>query len=292
MDLGASRRGVDMGPSALRIADLDRQLIALGYGVEDHGNLPAKDRDSLAEPGAGPRYVEEIARVLSDLKDEVHGILARGRFPVVLGGDHSIALGTVAGVSKFYRAKGQQIGLIWFDAHGDVNTPETSPSGNVHGMPVAHMLGLGDRRLLALADALPLVEAGRIMMIGLRDLDPGERKLIRELGIMAFTMRDVDGRGLPQVVAEAIRIASNGSAGFHVSFDMDCLDPSVAPGVGTPVPGGMTYREAHLAMEMIAESQRMLSIEVTEVNPVLDIANQTGKLATGLILTALGERLL
>ena len=215
-----------------------------------------------------------------------------GKFPLILGGDHSIAVGTVAGVSRAFRPRGDQIGVIWIDAHSDMNTPETSPSGNIHGMPLACCIGQGPHELTHLFEYAPKVEPNNVVLIGLRDVDVSERGQVRQSGVTAFTMRDIDERGLKNVMAEAIQLASDGTAGFHLSFDMDVLDPDEAPGVGTPVRGGVTYREAHLAMETICDSSRMVSMEVVEVNPVLDVANRTALLAVELIMSAMGKKIL
>mgnify|MGYP000923181054 CR=1 FL=1 len=294
MDLGASRRGVDMGPSALRIAQVGERLRALGYSVSDQGNLSVRVRDVLphGEANAKAHYLEEIVEVLTTLKNTVYECTKGGHRPLILGGDHSIAMGTVAGLSKAFQDKKQKLGLIWFDAHGDINTPDTTLSGNIHGMPVAHILGMGHKQLLGIADSLPMIDPSKVCLIGLRDLDPGERTLIKKTGVKAFTMREIDERGMRDVVLESIRTASDGTAGFHVSFDVDGVDPSFAPGVGTPVTGGITYREAHLAMELIADSTKMTSMEVTEVNPILDVSNQTANLAVEMVLSAFGKRIL
>lgn len=293
-DLGASRRGVDMGPSALRVANIGPRLRQLGYDVEDVGNIPVAVRESVAqaEKSEKMRYLNEIVDASKHLKEKVYASLQDGRIPLVLGGDHSLAIGSIAGIAKFYGEQKKKIGLIWLDAHGDINTPETSLSGNIHGMPLAHALGAGHTELLSVCEKTPMVDPSRTVLIGIRDLDPGERNAIRELGVRAFTMRDIDEMGMRNVVQEAIRIATNGTAGFHLSFDVDCMDPSVAPGVGTAVRGGTTYREGHLAMEILHDSGKMLSMDVTEVNPILDTSNQTADLAVEIALSAFGKRIL
>lgn len=292
-DLGASRRGVDMGPSAMRIANLGSRLRQLGYDAEDTGNVPVAVRESIAVTGDSKiKYLREIAEATRALKDKAYGSLQDGRVPLTLGGDHSLAIGSIAGVSKFYAEQKAKIGVIWLDAHGDINTPETSGSGNIHGMPLAHCLGIGNKELLSIGDQTPMVDSSRTVLIGIRDLDPGERNAIREQGVRAFTMRDVDEMGMRNVIQEAIKIATNGTAGFHLSFDVDCMDPSVAPGVGTAVRGGLTYREGHLAMEILHDSAKMLSMDITEVNPVLDTSNQTADLAVEMVLSAFGKRIL
>lgn len=292
-DLGASRRGVDMGPSALRIAKIGPRLAQLGYEVEDVGNVTVEVREAIAKPREdGIKYLPEIVAATTSLRDKVFDSLTAGRVPLMLGGDHSLAIGSLAGVTKFYAAKKQKIGVIWLDAHGDINTPETSQSGNIHGMPLAHALGIGNKDLLSIAPVNPMVDASRTVLIGIRDLDPGERDTIRALGVRAFTMRDIDEMGMRNVIQEAIKIACNGTAGFHLSFDVDSMDPSVAPGVGTAVRGGFTYREGHLAMEILHDSGKILSMDVTEVNPVIDTSNQTADLAAEMTLSAFGKRIL
>ena len=295
-DLSSSRRGVDMGPSALRVANIGPRLRQLGYEVEDMGNIPVAVRESVADPESKPgnkiRYLKEIVDASKALKEKVYAAKKDGFIPLMLGGDHSLAIGSVAGITKFYAEQKKKIGIIWMDAHGDINTPETSLSGNIHGMPLAHALGSGHKELLSVCEHTPMVDPSRTVLIGIRDLDPGERAAIRELGVRAFTMRDVDEMGMRNVVQEAIRIASNGTAGFHLSFDVDCMDPSEAPGVGTAVRGGTTYREGHLAMEILHDSGKMLGMDVTEVNPVFDISNQTADLAVEMALSAFGKRIL
>jgi arginase len=292
LDLGQGRRGVDMGPSALRVANLNRRMAALGYQVRDLGNVPVEQAESHGEGSARARYVPQITATCNGLGELVAEALARGETPLVLGGDHSVAIGTTAGVSRFYRERGQAIGLIWVDAHADMNTPETSPSGNVHGMPLACVVGMGPRELTHLFGYAPLVDPAKVVVVGLRDVDALEKPHVRHSGVTAFTMRDIDERGMRAVMLDAIRLASAGAAGFHLSLDMDFIDPQYAPGVGTPVRGGGTYREAHLAMELICDSGGMLSMEVVEVNPVIDEVNRTADLAVELILSAFGKRIL
>jgi len=290
LDLGASRRGVDMGPSALRIANLVERLKTLGHSVEDIGNLTVSQREQLAN--CGPDSIPAIAAVCRELADATAAAVRSGITPLVLGGDHSLAMGSVAGVATALAERGQKLGVIWLDAHGDINTPETSMSGNVHGMPVAHLVGWGDPRLSSFAVPSPAVDPERFVMIGLRDLDPAERVHIRKLGITAYTMRDIDERGLMSVMADAIGIAGRDSGGVHVSCDPDWIDPLDAPGVGTPVRGGATFREAHLALEMVADSARLVSMDFVEINPVLDDRNRTASLAVDLIVSAFGARIL
>jgi len=293
LDLGQGRRGVDMGPSAVRVAGLGRRLAALGYRVADLGNIPAAQAESIPDAGpANAKYLTQIAESCDKLGRLVSQAMTAGQTPVVLGGDHSIAAGTVAGVADFLRQSNQTAGLIWVDAHADMNTPESSPSGNVHGMPLACCVGQGPAELVDLLGFSPKVDAANVALVGLRDVDDLERGMLRGTGIRAFTMRDIDERGMKEVMADAITIASGGTSGFHLSLDLDFVDPEFAPGVGTPVRGGATYREAHLAMEMICDSGGMLSMEVVEVNPVIDQFNRTAELAVELILSALGKKIL
>jgi len=292
LDLGAGRRGVDMGPSAMRVAELQQRLGRLSYLVEDRGNVEVVQAESRDAGNPHARYLPEIAETCRRLASLVEKAAGDGRFPVILGGDHSAAVGTVSGMSKHYRKKKQKIGLIWVDAHADMNTPESSISGNVHGMPLACLLGQGPRQLTHVLGFAPKVEARNTVIVGLRNVDQLERQRVRESGVHILTMRDIDERGMKAVMADAIRFSCDGTAGFHVSFDMDSVDPQQAPGVGTPVAGGLTYREAHLAMEMAGDSGALLSMEVVEVNPVLDISNRTADLAVQLIASALGKRIL
>jgi arginase len=292
LDLGQGRRGVDMGPSALRVANLNARLASLGYVVEDAGNLHVEQAESLPEGDAHAKYLPQIAGACRRLGVLTGQALVRGAVPLVLGGDHSVAIGSVSGVSRHYRKLKQRIGLIWLDAHADMNTPESSPSGNVHGMPLACVTGFGPPELAGLFGYRPKVAPANAVIVGLRDVDKTEKPHVRKSGVHAFTMRDIDERGLRSVMEEAMALASDGAAGFHVSLDMDFVDPADAPGVGTPVRGGVTYREAHLAMETICDSGRMISLEAVEVNPVLDEANRTADLAVELIMSALGKRIL
>ena len=292
MDLGAGRRGVDMGPSALRLAGLNEKLTALGYAVEDLGNVTVEQPESLPVGKPEARYLPQIAHTCARLAEMVEKAADEGRVPVVLGGDHSIAMGTIAGMSRHFRKARRKMGLIWIDAHADMNTPVTSPSGNVHGMPLACCIGLGPHELTHLAGDPPMIEPGSVALVGLRSIDDVERLNVRGAGVHAFTMRDIDERGLPAVIREAVKIVTAGTAGFHLSFDMDAVDPDEAPGVGTPVRGGITYREAHTAMEIVCDSGRMTSLEMVEVNPVLDQANRTAQLAVELMTSALGKRIL
>lgn len=292
LDLGAGRRGVDMGPSALRVAEVDARVAALGYDVDDWGDLPVKIQETQGPGDPRLKYLKEILEVCGLLRDRVGEALSAGTLPVVLGGDHSVAMGTIAGLSRHFAARREKIGLVWFDAHADANTAETSPSGNIHGMPFAVALGHGDPRLTSLAGVTPMVEPPHAALVGIRDVDPAERATVRSSGVGAFTMRDIDERGMRSVVEEAIRRATTGTAGVHVSFDLDGIDPDFAPGVGTPSPGGLSYREAHLAMEMLADTGKVVSAELVEVNPILDQRNGTAALAVELLSSLLGKKIL
>jgi len=292
LDLGQGRRGVDMGPSALRVANLNARVAALGYEVADLGNIHVEQAETAPEGDPRAKYLPQIATACTLLAVKVEQALAQGQVPLVLGGDHSVAIGTVSGVSHHFRNRQQSAGLIWLDAHADMNTPESSPSGNVHGMPLACIAGLGPTELTGLFGYQPKIAPRNIVIVGLRDVDQMEKPQVRDSGVRAFTMRDIDERGLRSVMDEAIRLARDGTAGFHLSLDMDFVDPRDAPGVGTPVRGGATYREAHLAMEMICDSGGMVSMEVVEVNPVIDEVNRTADLAVELIMSGLGKRIL
>jgi arginase len=289
LDLGAGRRGVDMGPSAIRYAQLGERVAALGHIVHDHGNVTAGMSESLDEGDPSARYWGGIRRTCEELADHVADAVGDGEMPLVLGGDHSIAIGTLGGLARALAGAG---GVIWMDAHADINTPSSSPSGNVHGMPLAVALGLtGDPRFDDLPWPLPCVADHRTVLVGLRSVDEGERSQLRRVGVHVFTMADVDRHGMRATMEEAIRLASGGPF-IHVSFDMDVLDPDQAPGVGTPVRGGITYREAHLALEMLAASRAMTSLEIVEVNPILDERNATGSLAVELVCSALGSTII
>jgi len=290
LDLGASRRGVDMGPYAVRAAGLRSELLALGHDVNDQGNLAVADRDTFPPDARGADFIPTIAAVCAELADRVETSVRARHFPVVLGGDHSLAAGSVAGAARAMRARGDKLGLLWIDAHGDINTPETSPSGNVHGMPVAHLLGHGDPRLQFIDGAA--VRPEHTFLIGIRDLDAGERMHLRSFGVHVFTMHDVDRRGLSDVMEEAIAEATISATGLWVSYDVDVQDPVHAPGVGTPVAGGLSWREGHLVMEMIADSGLLVGLDLVEVNPILDVSNRTADLAVGLVSSALGKRIL
>ncbi len=292
MDLGQSRRGVDMGPSALRVAGLQSRLKQLGYQVEDIGNVPVKQPEEQHYGEKRAKYLNEIAETCRGLAEIVQRTLGEGCLPIVLGGDHSIAIGSTSGVASYFRKESKRIGYVWLDAHGDMNTPESSPSGNIHGMPLAALIGYGAPELVDLMEFKPKVEPRNAALVGVRDLDPKERRLVKESGVHVFTMRDIDERGMREVMTEALRFATDDTEGVAVSLDMDFVDPTDAPGVGTPVRGGTTYREAHLAMEMIADSKAMLSLEVVEINPVIDVHNTTALLGVELVLSGLGKKIL
>jgi arginase len=292
MDLGASRRGVDMGPSALRVAGLQSRLKQLGRQVEDAGNITVPQAEEQPYGEKKARYLDEISQTCKSLAEMVRKTLDENMLPLVLGGDHSIAVGTIAGAAAHFAKEGKHIGVIWLDAHGDMNTPESSPSGNVHGMPLAAVMGNGPSELIDLAGIKPMVEPRQVALVGTRDLDAKERRFAKESGVHVFTMRDIDERGMREVMSEAIRFATDDTAGIAVSLDMDFIDPSDAPGVGTPVRGGVTYREAHLALEMIADSRAMISFELVEINPIIDLHNTTATLGVELTLSALGKKIL
>jgi arginase len=292
MDLGASRRGVDMGPSALRVAGLQSRLKQLGHQVEDIGNIFVKQAEEQHYGEKRAKYLDEIAETCKGLAEIIRKTLEENMVPVVLGGDHSIAVGSIAGISAHFQKASKRVGLIWLDAHGDMNTPDSSPSGNVHGMPLAAVIGYGAPELTDLAGQKPMIDPRNVSLVGIRDLDSKERRLIKDSGVHVFTMRDIDERGMRDVMAEALRFASDDTGGVAVSLDMDCVDPTDAPGVGTPVRGGVTYREAHLALEMIADSKSLVSFELVEINPVIDEHNKTATLGVELALSGLGKKIL
>lgn len=288
MDLGQERRGVDMGPSAVRYAGLHARLEALGYQVLDGGNLKVPVPEEVKVQGlGGMRYLEAVAQTCEVIFEAVREIVAGGKFPLVLGGDHSIAMGTVAGVV----AAAGPIGVLWIDAHGDYNTPETSPTGNIHGMPLAHLVGLGHPRLVNIGFPGVKLRPEQVVLIGIRSLDPEERIRMAESGMLIFTMREIDELGIATVVRQALTRLKAWPR-LHVSLDLDVVDPQIAPGVGTPVRGGLTYREAHLLMELLADSGRVGSMDVVEINPILDERNQTAVMAVELIASLLGQQIL
>jgi arginase len=292
MDLGAGRRGVDMGPSALRVAELGSRLRELGYAVEDFGDVRVKLPEQQEQGDSRLKFKVPILETCDELAIAVEQSLDDGCLPVVLGGDHSVAIGSTAGLGSYLKKREGKMGLIWFDAHGDMNTPETTPSGNIHGMALAIAIGLGDADLTGIGGFRPKVDPSNAVIVGPRSIDPGEKRNIQHAGVNVFTMRDIDEHGMRTVMEQAMKIALEGAAGLHVSFDLDCIDPSYAPGTGTTVPGGITYREAHLAMEMVSDSQKLLAFDLMEVNPLLDAHNQTAILAVELLLSALGKRIL
>jgi arginase len=289
---GASMAGVELGPAALRVARLNRRIAELGYEVRDLGDLHVEQSQSTPEPGAKLKYLREIRAACEDLAEKVERVLQAGELPLTLGGDHSIAIGSIAGFASHCRKEKKNPGLIWFDAHADMNTPETTPSGNIHGMPLAVLLGHGAPELTNVAGFAPKIDPALCVHVGARDIDLHERELVRKLGIRFLTMREIDERGMSACMDEAIEIASRANGGYAVTFDVDALDPGDAPGSGTLVRGGLTYREAHLAMEKIAEAGGMRSLEVVEINTALDINNKTAELGVELILSALGKTIL
>ena len=293
LDLGGGRRGVDMGPSAFRVAGLGERIAALGFAVFDKGNIVVPVREVVGHQHEDKRYIHEIARVCSELYATALASLDSGALPVVLGGDHSLAAGSVAATAAWARrTKRLPIGLIWVDAHGDMNTPATSPSGNVHGMPLAALLGPEPRELSVIGGFYPAVLPEHTVLLGVRNLDEREKALVRSSGAHVFTMKDIDRQGIASISEQAVALASAGTAGIHVSFDMDGCDPGIAPGVGTPVKGGLEYREAHMVMEIVADSGLLTALDLVEVNPTLDLRNSTAELGTELALSALGLKIL
>ena len=289
---GSGMAGVDIGPAALRVARLNQRVAQLGYEVRDVEDMRVPSPSQQPDSNEKLRYLTEISSTCEELAVEVKNILGADELPIILGGDHSIAIGSVAGVASYFREKSETLGLIWFDAHADMNTPETTPSGNIHGMPLAVLLGYGAPELTNVAGFAPKLDPRFCAHVGGRDIDPGERELISRLGIRFFTMREIDERGMSACMDEAIAIAQKASAGYCVTLDVDALDPGDAPGSGTVVRGGLTYREAHLAMEKIAEAGGMRSFEVVEINTALDMNNRTAELGVELILSALGKTIL
>ena len=292
MDLGAGRRGVDMGPSAIHLAGLNAGIISLGHTVADTFALHVRSQEMIEEGDKTARFLPEITQVCSALADRVEGALEAGHKPVVLGGDHSVAIGTITGISRYWKKRGKRIGVLWVDAHTDVNTPTSSPTGNIHGMPLAVLLGHGPKDLVALAGDTPALDARNVCVIGARDVDVGERAFIRETGLRVYTMSELDERGTATCVKEAIERCLDGAVGIHLSFDLDGVDPADAPGVGTAVPGGLNLRESHLICEKVASTKKVLGVEMVELNPVIDSENRTGRLAVWLILSALGKTIL
>jgi arginase len=292
LDLGGGRRGVDMGPSAFRIAGFGERLAGIGCVVVDKGDLAAPIPETQVERDPKKKYIREIARVCQRLYQQVYESLAEGALPIVLGGDHSLAAGSVGASADYSVAQGGSLGLIWVDAHGDMNTPATTTSGNVHGMPLAALLGREPAELARIGARSPKVRPDTTVLIGIRNLDALEKDRIREAKVHVFTMKDIDRHGIAVVMKRALALAGKGTSGIHVSFDLDVCDPAIAPGVGTPVKGGIDYREAQLVMEMVADSGRLVGLDLVEVNPILDSQNQTAILGTDLALSALGQRIL
>jgi len=292
LDLGSGRRGVDMGPSAVRVAGLQARLAALGRDVEDQGDVAVGIPETSAVGSSKLRFAEAVLGTAAAVAQAVASTLGEGRLPLILGGDHSIAIGSVAGSTRHFAAAGQRLGVVWLDAHGDLNTPETSPSGNIHGMSLAVLLGHGDRRLTELAGPAPKLDPRHMAIVGVRDLDAGERALAHRLGLTVFTMREIDELGVREVMRRAIDKAAADTAGIHVQLDMDVLDPSDAPGTGTPVRGGLSYREAHLAMELLSDSRAVRAADMVEINPILDERNCTAELGLELMLSLMGKRIL
>ena len=289
LDLGGGRRGVDMGPSALRIAGIGERLSAMGCQVVDKGDLDAPIPETQTERDPRKKYVREIARVCQKLYQRVLDAHGEGALPLVLGGDHSLAAGSVGASADFAAARDGEIGVLWVDAHGDMNTPASTTSGNVHGMPLAALLGPEPAELSRIGARSPKIRAEKTVLIGVRNLDPSEREQVRASGVHVFTMKDIDRHGIATVMERALSIAGNGTHGVHVSFDLDVCDPTIAPGVGTPVKGGLDYREAHMVMEMIADFGRLMALDLVEVNPILDSQNQTATLAVELVGSAFGQ---
>jgi arginase len=288
-DLGQGRRGVDMGPSAIRYAGLSGALERLGYKVEDLGNINVPTPEMKEQnQNTNLRYLHEVTEVAKNLSDVVSNVVAEGHLPIILGGDHSIAIGSLAGMAK----SSTNYGVIWFDAHGDMNTEDTTPSGNIHGMPLAVSLGYGHDNLISIGGIMQKVKPENVVLVGIRSIDEDEAKLIAKTGVRCITMPEIDRRGIADVMAEAIKIATEGTDGVHLSLDLDALDPMFAPGVGTPVNGGFTYRESHLAMEMLAASKALVSVDVVEVNPILDERNQTAAMAVELVESLFGKTIL
>ncbi|MGH7535638.1 MAG: arginase [Gemmatimonadales bacterium] len=292
MDLGSGRRGVDMGPSAIRIAGLADRLVELGHQVIDEGDLDIKNMEELKVGDPRARYLREIARASRLVCRKVEGIMERGHFPLLLGGDHSIAAGSISGVAAFCARKRKRLGVLWVDAHGDINTPETSPSGNIHGMPLAAMLGHGPPELTSVGGPKAKLDPSRVALVGIRSLDQGEKVQLRQHGVQVHTMSDIDRQGIHRVMKQALARVTNGTDYVHVSFDLDAVDPAIAPGVGTPVKGGLDYREAHSIMELLHDSGVMTSLEIVEVNPILDDRNASAVFAVELVQSAFGKSIL
>jgi len=292
LDLGANMRGSNMGPATIRIADLYRQIEILGFKPHDLGDISVPYREQISETDRMNNYLTVIESATTKLAHLTKASIKSGNIPLTLGGDHAIAVGSISGVSNALREQNEKLGLIWVDAHADLNTPESSPSGNIHGMPLALVLGKGYKQLTTILDQHPKVDAENVALIGIRAIDNEERKICKSIGIRYFTMREIDEKGMSNVMKEAIAVASNGTKGIHLSFDLDAIEPLYAPGVSTPVTGGLSYREAHLCLEMIADTRKLLSMDFVEVNPMEDIHHKTAKLTVDLILSALGKSII
>lgn len=292
MDLGAGRRGVDMGPSALRIADVSQKIHDLGYHVRDYGNIPIMTAETQEIKDPKLKYLPEITRACEELAKKTRKVLDAEEFPLILGGDHSMSIGSIAGISAHCRENGKRLGVVWIDAHTDINTPETTPSGNIHGMSVAVSLGHGSKKLTSIMGNFRKLQPENIAIIGARSIDDGERETIKKLKVPVYTMYDIDKEGMFTIAERVISTFRKTVDHIHVSFDVDSTDPSIVKGVGTPVPGGLSFREAHLIMEMLSESGKVGSMEVAEVNPILDDMNQSAHFATGIITSCLGKTIL
>lgn len=289
MDLGADRRGVDMGPSAIRYASLEQKIERLGYKVTDFGDIDVEISETQRISNAKLKYLPEIEKTSKILSKKVENLLVRNYFPLIIGGDHATAIGSVAGIASYCRKKGKRLGIIWIDAHADMNTEDTTPSGNIHGMPLAIALGLGNKRLTRIGGFSPKVDVENVALIGIRDVDVLEAKLVKQMNMRVYTMTDIDKAGIPRIISKVLADFKSKVDHIHISFDMDGIDPDYAEGVGTPVPGGLSFRESHLLMEMVADCGCMNSLEILEVNPILDSKNKTADLATELIISALGK---
>jgi arginase len=292
LDLGGNRRGVDMGPSAFRIAGIREQLAGLGLDVTELGDIATPIPETKGPGDERQRYIAEIAHVCQALSETARASLEGGALPIVLGGDHSAAAGSAAAAAAYQRARGRKLGLVWVDAHADMNTPGTSLSGNVHGMPLAALLGPEPAALAGLAGFTPAVLPEHVVLVGIRNLDDREKEIVKAARVHTFTMKDIDRLGIAEVIERALDLAGRGTGGIHVSFDLDVCDPTIAPGVGTPVKGGLDYREAHMVMELVNDSGRLTSLDLVEVNPTLDIRNVTAELGVELALSALGKEIL
>lgn len=292
IDLGADRRGVDMGPSALRIADIDVRLQRLGYTIVDEGDIPMRNIEQQEEEDSTLKYLSGVVDMSHVLCNRVKQVLDAGHFPLILGGDHSMSVGSLAGVGQHCREQGKTLGVVWIDAHADMNTAETTPSGNIHGMPLAVAMGFGHPLLTAIGGTERKVDPQHVALVGARSIDPGERELIKELGVATYTMPDIDRLGMYNIATRVLEDMSRQVDHLHISFDVDAVDPSIASGVGTPVPGGLSYREVHLFMEMVSQIDTFASMDVAEVNPILDIHNQTAEFVAEVVASSMGKRIL